>query len=409
MRKREGELRFPEGFLFGTATAGHQIEGDNVNSDWWHWEKSGKLPVKSGRAVNSWELWKEDLDLAKNLGTNAYRFSLEWARIEPAEGKFEPSALKHYEEEIVYLHRLGMQAMLTLWHFTLPEWFAKKGGFSRRENLWYFERFIKFVLANLTEPPDYWITLNEPSNVYVGGSYIYGLCPPGKRDVWSTVSVFFNLAEPHRVAYGLIHARYPEAKVSAAINMMCFENFDRNPLLSVLAWAGDLFFNRLFLRRIVGFMDFVGVNYYYVHETRWRDLLPRALTRRIIKEIQLGERFDIAWPVYPQGIYKIVMSLKKYGLPIIITENGLADDRSGKREAFISDTLEWLRQAMGDGAEVSGYFYWTLMDNFEWTSGYEPKYGLYSVEPKTFKRILKPSGKYYRKICRDKALIVGEG
>lgn len=409
MDKIDEKIAFPSGFLFGTATAAHQIEGNNIYNDWWHWEQSGKLLVKSEKACRGWTLWKDDINLAKSLGNNAYRFSIEWSRIEPQEGKFNLSALKHYEQEIKYLHKLKMKAMLTLWHFTLPQWFSDKGGFTKKENAWYFSRYVNYVLYNLAEVPDYWITLNEPSNVYVGGGYLYGVCPPGKKSLWVTLRVLFNLIKPHKIAYKLIHQKYSQAEVGVALNMICFENFNKNPLLNMLSWIEDKFCNRLFLDSILNDLDFIGVNYYYVHRTGWQDLLPQKLTRKIIKDIQLGKNIGIGGPIYPQGIYKIVTGLKKYNLPIIITENGLADDKDNYRKNFINNTLAWLWQAIKEGADVRGYFYWTLMDNFEWTSGYEPKYGLCSVDKKTFKRNPRESAKYYAEICKTGVLNLDQG
>jgi beta-glucosidase len=395
--------RFPKGFLWGTATSAHQIEGDNIHSDWWEREQNGKVGVKSGRACNSWNLWRQDINLAKSLHTNAYRFSLEWARIEPHDGEFNLTALRRYEQEIKYLHELGTQVMLTLWHFTLPQWFAAKGGFAKKENIIYFTRFISYVVNHLVTPPDYWITLNEPSNIYVSCAYLIGIWPPGERNLVKALQVFSNLISAHRSAHKVIHDKYPEAQVGAALHFMCVESFTKNPLLQLISWLVDLIVNRIFLFFIKNSLDYLGVNYYAATWVRWGHLFPQVKTASDLIPIYYGTDHDL-WRDYPQGLYKILISLKKYHLPIIITENGVADSQDRIRARYIKDHLEWAWQAIRDGVDLRGYFHWTLMDNFEWSLGFKPKFGLFSTDFRTFKRTPRPSAAAYARICRLNAI-----
>lgn len=405
--RRQTTLRFPKDFLFGTATAAHQIEGDNIHSDWWHWEQGGRLPCQSDKACDSWHRWQEDIDLAKSLHTNAYRFSLEWARIEPEEGKFDLEALKHYEEEIRYLHAQGMKAVLSIWHVTLPQWFAHKGGFAKRINLWYFSRFVKYVLDNLKTYPDVWITLNEPSHTYVGAAYIAGTWPPGRKSIILALRAFFNLVFVHKVIYRLIHEHDQKAEVGVTFPMTCFEYFGKNPLLFTFRFFADLILNRSFLLLVRNNLDFIGLNYYAMHRFKWWDFLPKKITRSVAEKIMLGKRSDLGVPVYPRGLYKLIMELNKFGLPIYVTENGVATANDTRRIAYIADHLEWLWQAIKDGADVRGYLYWTLMDNYEWAFGYEPKFGLCATDFQTFARKPRPSAKFYAGICKRNALLLG--
>ncbi len=405
---KEQVLQFPKDFLWGTATAAHQIEGNNVHSDWWAWEQDGRLPHKSGRACDSWKRWKEDVDLAKSLNTNAYRFSMEWARIEPEEGKFNLEALKHYEEEIKYLHKQGMQAVVTLWHFVLPKWFADKGGFTKRGNLFYFARFVGFVTSNLEESPDPWVIINEP-NVYVGSCYLSGIWPPKRRRNWVNITkVFFNLVEAQRRGYTIIRERWPEAVVGDAISMPCVENFSGNPLFAVVKWWGEVYTYKFYLWLTRHYRNFIGLNYYVVHEIRWDNLLPKLPTQKDIERVfDRGGSNDLGWLIYPQGIYKLLKWLAGYRLPIYITENGIADAADVKRQAFIADHLEWIWQAISEGVDVRGYFYWTLMDNFEWAMGFEPKFGLCAIDDKTLDRKPRPSAGFYGKVARNNELVLG--
>jgi len=390
------ESNFPPGFLWGTATAAHQIEGNNSNNDWWHWEKSKKDIPDSGVACNHYDLYKEDFKLAKEiLHNNAHRLSLEWARIEPREGVYDEKEMLHYKKVLGELRRLGLKTMVTLHHFTNPLWFAQKSGWEKKENLKYFKRYVSFCAREFNDLVDYWIVINEP-NVYLTMSYLRGFWPPEKKNLLLALRVFLNLASAHKRAYRIIHQTIPAAQVASSINMAYFK-----PSLLVETVA-----NYSFILLSPRSWDFIGINYYFLHQFDLNKIpLIRKIKRKDFLKLIGGEKTDLGWPIYPQGIYEVVKkNWKKFKIPIIITENGIADKGDSKRPRFILDHLTWLNQAIKEGVDVRGYFYWTLMDNIEWGLGKKARFGLFETDYKTLKRIPRKSAFLYGKICQDNAI-----
>jgi beta-glucosidase len=213
-------LTFPKGFLWGTATAAHQVEGNNVHSDWWDFEQKGKTLSKetSGVAVDHYKRYEEDFDIAKSLNQNAHRFSIEWSRIEPEEGRFQIDEINHYKDVIQALKNRGMRVLVTLMHFTLPLWVAKKGGWSNKKTIKYFTRYIEQILPFFGEDVDFWITINEPI-IYSLNAYLKGTFPPGTKNILSFLKIESNLALAHREAFFTIHKFYKDAVVGLAKNI----------------------------------------------------------------------------------------------------------------------------------------------------------------------------------------------
>lgn len=397
------ELAFPKNFLWGAATAAHQIEGNNLYSDWWEWEQRGGGTEPSGKACDHYRLFEKDFALAQKLNQNCHRLSLEWARIEPAEGKWDEEALEHYRTVLESLRQKKMKTFVTLFHFTLPTWFARKGGFEKRSNLKYFYRYTKLVASRLGDLIDFWLTINEPS-IYIGSSYLGGLWPPQKKNWFSALKVNFNLVAAHRNAYTLIHRIRPRAKAGMAMNISAYHAHGLflgtflAKLIKFVTTDSFYFFSR-------GYHDFLGVNYYFYHQLSWGDFfLFRKLKLKNIQQTIMRERSDLGWPIYPPGIYEVLTDLKKYRLPIYITENGIADAKDKLRAKFITNHLCWLHQAIKEGADVKGYLHWSLIDNFEWAFGFKPRFGLIEVDYRTQKRKIRPSALVYAKICRENDL-----
>ena len=397
------EFIFPKGFLWGTATSAHQTEGGNFHSDWWEWEKNHKLVENSGIACDHYHKFKADFNLAKQiLHNNAHRFSIEWAKIEPEEGKFDQEEVSHYREVLQELKKLDLSSLVTLHHFTNPAWFAKKGGWEKRENIYYFEKFVWKCAEEFGDLVDYWIIFNEP-NVYAQLSYMIGHWPPQKKNLLLAFQVLLNLALAHKKSYRIIHQKYNKAKVTSVINMSAFKSY--NFIDNILIPPERFLTNYSFLSLTKGHNDFVGINYYFLHISRWADIFLKNLERHESKTLQLGGLTDVGWPSYPQGIYQVIKeSWNKYKLPIIITENGMADALDEKRPRYIIDHLNWVYQAIKEGTDVRGYFYWTLMDNFEWDSGRKLKFGLFETNYKTLERIPRKSAYIYGKICQENAI-----
>ncbi len=396
------KVKFPKNFYWGAATSAHQVEGGQVN-DWSEWEKGNaerlareakdywqkwqqeKFPEMfqsrnyiSGRACDHYHRFKEDFGIAKDLNHNAHRFSIEWSRIEPKEGRIDEKEIEHYRQVLVALKERGLEPFVTLYHWPLPNWLAKKGGWLNPKAPYYFDRYVKIISENLFDYVRFWITINEP-NVYSGASYFRGIWPPQEKSILKYFKVLNSLVKAHRLAYQSLHLIDLDCQVGISKNNVYFENI---PL-------GDYFWNKCFLNKIKNNQDFIGLNY-YAH-------------RRFPKNKNLSVS-DMGWEIYPEGVYHVLKGLKKYNKPIYITENGLADKSDKKRAQFIKDHLVWVHKAIEEGIDVKGYFYWSLLDNFEWDKGFWPRFGLVGVDYQTFERKIRPSAEIYARICKENSL-----
>ncbi len=405
------KFNFDDDFLWGVSTSAHQTEGNNTNSDWWKFEAEGKVKngERSGTACNSYELYRQDIEIAKALNVNAFRFSVEWAKIEPREGEFDQEVLRHYADEVSYMRKNRIEPMVTLHHFTNPLWLAKIGGWSSKKSVAFFLRYVQRVLDIIGDDVRYFITINEP-NVYAFFGYLQGYWPPEIKDRKKMKKVLANMALAHSKAYDLIHSKIPNAKVSVAINTAIFCPKTLSPLDLIMTRIVNYQYNFAFLDSVfhakarlpVGKitlsngikLDFIGLNYY----TRF--LVSFGLTPKISS----GDlpKTEMGYELYPQGIRDIIKNMwKRYRIPIIITENGVADEEDKIRTKYIMKILESLSISVSEGVKLKGYFHWSLMDNFEWREGFKPRFGLYHTDFKTFKRTLRKSGEFYSKICSN--------
>lgn len=337
----------------------------------------------AGRATDHYHLYEKDFDLAQSLNQNAHRFSLEWARLEPEEGSFNLKEVEHYREVIRALRTRGLEPFITLWHFTLPEWFYKKGGFEHPRASFYFSRYVEFVWRELGEGTKYWLSINEPL-VYASNAYLKGVWPPFQRNFLRAQKVLKTLISSHLILYDMKRHRFPELLLGVAKNNISFH----------FGFLRRYFWNFYFLNKIVSSLDFIGLNYYF-----HRPWLIRLRSKNI-------PRSDMGWEIYPPGIYQVLKELKKYHCPVFITENGLADAQDNQRAKFIKDHLFWAHRALEEGVDLRGYFYWSLLDNFEWAHGFRPRFGLAEVDYQTLERKIRPSAREYAKICQNNALEV---
>jgi len=391
-------------FLWGVATSSYQIEGGITNNDWADWEK---LPgtirdgAVAGEASGSWAHWSRDLDRVQSLGLNAYRFSLEWSRIEPEEGRFDATALAKYRAILTGCRERGITPVLTLHHFTNPRWFLARGGWEDRANLALFERYVRLAGEHYGDLVDVWITINEPE-VYGFYAYDAGLFPPGLKDRLRALRVIANLLEAHGVASQALretdridadgdgHATL----VGAAKHWVLLEPRNRwSPLDRIAAVAQERVFDVAVARALSGGMidlwipgvpavkrrvdalqgasDFLGVNYY----TRWQVGFggdgPLSARPGVPKS-------DLGWEILPEGLETALRACTRFDIPLMVTENGIADGADRWRPDFIRASLAALDRARAAGADVRGYFHWSLMDNFEWHDAYEGKFGLFA-------------------------------
>ncbi|HRY52384.1 MAG TPA: family 1 glycosylhydrolase [Candidatus Portnoybacteria bacterium] len=405
------EINFPLGFLWGAATSSHQVEGGNIN-DWSQWEKNNaerlaseaknkwqswqqeKFPAMfelqnyiSSQACDHYNRWQEDFDMAKSLGHNAHRFSLEWSRIEPKKGEFDQAAIDHYSQMISGLGKRGMEPFVTINHFSLPQWFANMGGWESQEAVLCFGKFVDHLAKTLGHQITFWLTLNEPW-IYIVNSYWRGVWPPQKRSWWRCLRVYKNLFNAHKTAYNIIKSYHPEAQVGLAENNVYFEGW--------LSGPAHWLVNRQFLSLSGQRLDFIGVNYYFHNKIK-------GFNFRKNDNHQVS---DLGWELYPKGLFYVLRRLKKYRKPIYITEGGLADARDLQRANFIKSQLFYISEALAEGVDVRGYFYWSLLDNFEWDKGFWPRFGLAEIDYKTQERKIRSSAWEYAKICKENKLII---
>lgn len=372
---------FPKNFLWGTAISAHQVEGDSRN-DWTVWESQHGSQSQSGKAADFYDRYEEDFKLASQvLHNNSIRFSIEWARIIPEEGKINQKEIDHYLKVLEAAKRQNLIPMVTLHHFTNPIWFAEKGGWTKKENIRHFLDYVSVCKEYFGTLADYYVTINEP-NVYASESYLHGAWPPEKKNPILAYRVYRNLAEAHKKAYHILGKDKP---IGFSINMADFRGV---PFIANLArWL----FNYSFLEMTHGTYTFIGINYY----------MPAYVTPSLREKGLRKSEFN--WSIDSRGLYSVVMQTwKKYHLPIIITENGVSDSKDTLRPDFINDHLACLLEAIQNGADVRGYYYWSLYDNFEWAEGYKQKFGLFSIDynDPVLQRISRKSAELYGRIAK---------
>ena len=409
---------FPKDFLWGAATSAHQVEGGNHN-DWSEWElqnaerlakeaeqKFGHLAswpmireqatkpenYISGVACDHYHRFREDFDIAKQLGHNAHRFSIEWSRIEPEEGKFNGKEIEHYAQVIRALRERGMEPFVTLWHWTLPLWMRDLGGVEAKKFPDYFARYTKYVVERLGGEVTFWMTLNEPTSV-IGQAYARKEWPPQRGSLMAALRVYHRLAQAHRDAYHMIHQVNPNAQVGFG-NVLayiepahCGNPLDRLAVRIATFWSNCYFFN------LVGedTNDYIAIQQYFHSRLAfpWR-------MKNENKKIS-----DMGWELYPESMYHLLKEWTKHGKPIYITESGLADAQDLQRAWFIAEVIQNINRACEEGVDVRGYFHWSLLDNFEWDQGFWPRFGLVDVDYKTLERKIRPSAWDYKKIIDE--------
>ena len=417
--------RFPEGFLWGSATASHQVEGDNQGNDWWAAEQAGRVPHRSGQACDQLNRYSEDFALFAELGQNAHRFSLEWSRIEPSPGFFDPQAIAHYRRVIETARSNGLEPLVTLHHFTNPRWLAEGGGWLHREAISRFERFAREMARAYRGLVRYWITINEPG-VYASQGWVVGVWPPNRpNDIPGALRVLRQMALAHGRAYHAIHAEDPDARVGVAHHWRIFDPADpRRRGDRLIAAVRNRLMNQAFpvaIRRgrlipplgnarvipwLANTEDWVGLNYY----TRERDHFDPRLPHRLFGREMFAdvERNHLRWEIYPEGLYRALLAIAPpgSGAEVIVTENGVPepDDQDRVRPTYLVRHLEACHRAIEAGVRLRGYCYWSSLDNFEWAEGFEPRFGLVYVDYATQTRTPKPSAYLYRDIIRRNGL-----
>jgi len=409
-------VSFPKHFLWGAATAAHQVEG-NTHNQWTVWELENaktkaaqadfhlhdyptwdaiKAQAKSPDNYVSGELgdhytrYKEDFEYLEKMNMNSYRFSVEWSRIEPKEGSWNSEAIAHYKDYLEELRRRGIEPIVTLLHFTLPVWFAEKGGFEKRANVKYFVRFAEKIMSELGNSVRFIITINEPE-VYGFESYYLQNWPPNKSSIFKVWKVSVNLALAHKKATRALHALNRRYKVGIAKNTVYYFPGDTAWVSKLSASIFQYFQDDYFIKKYIRHSDFLGVNYYQS---------ARLLGYRVHNS-EKAKYSDVDWMLAPADIqYALERLHRKYKKPLLITENGLADADDEHREWWIKETIIGMQKALKNGVDLLGYIHWSLMDNFEWAYGKWPRFGLVEIDYKTGKRTLRPSAIWFGRVIK---------
>jgi beta-glucosidase len=404
---------FPKDFFWGASTASHQVEGGTFNQ-WAAWELANakelsqtahqrlgslaswpsiKLQAEdpenyiSGRGIDHYNRYKEDFDIAKELNLNAFRFSIEWSRIEPEEGVWDQAAIDHYKTYIAEMRKRHLEPFLNIWHWTMPVWFTDKGGLLHSRNLKYFERFVQKVADEFAEEVAYVITINEP-NVYASQGYLTGEWPPQTKSLTQFLRVYWHLVKVHRKAYKILKLKKPSLRVGIAAQLANIQAKRPHNVLDGLSTKYMRYFwNWWFLRRIRRHQDFIGLNYYFTDY--YTDVFAKKNPKTPIS--------DLGWYMEPEGVYPLLLRIwSRFKKPIYITENGLADSEDEYRRWWIEETIVAMERALSEGVQLEGYFHWSLLDNFEWAYGWWPKFGLVSVDRQHgMKRTIRPSAKWF--------------
>lgn len=423
----QATYHFPRGFLWGTATASHQVEGNNTNNQWWKFEEEGHTNGRSGLACDWWGgRWREDFDRAAETGQNAHRFSIEWSRIQPEPDRWDEDALDRYRTMLRGLKERGMTPMITLHHFSDPLWLYEECGWEKESVVPQFEKYVRKTVDALKEYATTWCTINEP-NVYALSGYVTGdfpTCKDGHRGVKSAMNVMANMLRGHAAAYRAIHEIQPEARVGYAHHY--------RPMIPKRAWSPldrlmrSIRYNGLNMGfpsgisngvmktpvgnfripEAKGTQDFFGLNYYSV-DTVWFDFRNRD---ELFTASGYPENADLSSTGFianiPQGLFQSIKWVTRTypNLPILITENGVEDAADSMRPRYLAQHLHQIWKAVNFNWPVKGYYHWSLVDNFEWERGWTQRFGLWALDLESQKRTKRPSADLYAEICKENAL-----
>jgi len=387
-------MGFPVGFLWGAGTAAHQVEGANDANDWWEWENDPNSPIAgpSGRACDHWTRYPADLDILAGMGLNSYRFSVEWSRVEPAEGVVSAAALDHYRHVCEAARARGLEPIVTFHHFTTPAWVARAGGWCEAKTATLFARFTETVSAYLRGTFNYAITINEP-NIVAAFGYELGFFPPGLRDLSRKEQAARTLIAAHHEARAAIRRAAPGVRVGLGISM---NEWGALPGYGahMLQLRGSM--EDVYLEATRG-DDFVGVqNYTRLHVGPDGIVGPPPGSRMT----QIGFEFR------PEALGVTVRrAAEMTGLPVMVTENGICTLDDGERIEFTERALKSLEPCLAEGVDLLGYLHWSALDSFEWVLGYWPRYGLIEVDFDTQARTPRASGRWLGRVAQANAVV----
>jgi beta-glucosidase len=411
------DQQFPEGFLWGAATAGHQVEGGNVNADLWplEWEEPSLFTEPSGDACDHYHQYPEDIATLADLGLNAYRFSLEWARIEPEPGYFSRAALDHYRRMIGTCLEHEVTPVVTYCHFTTPRWFAGAGGWAGDDAVDRFARFAARATDHLGDLLGWVATLNEPNVITM--MELTGVIPMGTSDGPAMTTTAAAAAagvggyDPARYRMGLVGTNVERM---AALHRAAFEAIKSGPGDAQVGWTlalvdlqsadgGEARLDRARQGAQLDFLDVSRGDDWVGVQTYSRNVLGAD---GVVPVAEGTPTMQTGWEVYPAALgHTVRLAAEQTGVPVMVTENGMATDDDQARTAYTRAALEGLVACLGDGVDVRGYLHWTLLDNFEWMAGYAKTFGLIAVDRATLARTVKPTARWLGEVARANRLV----
>jgi len=420
----QASYHFPRGFLWGTATAAHQVEGNNTNNNWWRWEQEGHTNGKAGLACDWWGgRWREDFDRAAEGRQNAHRFSVEWSRIQPTPDTWDEDALERYRVMLRGLRERGMTPMVTLHHFTDPLWLYDRCGWEDEEAVLFFEKYVRKVVEALKEYVSYWITINEP-NVYALNGYVAGDFPACHKGIRVGMRVMANLLRGHAAAYHAIHeiqrearvgyahhfrpmvAKHPSSPLDVLMRKIRYDALNLGFPSGVSTGVMKTIVGNFRIPEAKGTQDFLGINYYSVDTVSFH--IGKAKQLFTHGEFPADSDFSDTKFIanVPEGIFETIKwAVHTYpNLPILITENGIEDADDHIRPRYLAQHIHQVWRAVNFNWPVKGYFHWSLVDNFEWERGWTQRFGLWGLDVETQKRTKRPSADLYAEICKENGL-----
>lgn len=421
-------LTFPPNFLWGTATAAHHVEG-NMNNSWSHWENMEPGVIfqnhKHGRACEWWDgRWVEDFDRMQYLGHTTHRLSIEWSRIQPTPDGIDDTAVEKYRDMLQGLKQRGMRPMVSLHHFTNPMWFEDEGGWLSHRAVDRFTHWTQIAVERFGDLVDLWCTFNEPM-VYAVQAYLVGMFYPGGHNLRKFYKASELLMRAHADSYHTIKAKYPSVEVGFAKHFLKLDALPPRLINQRPVQLVHRIFNMAFMEAAVtgmielpwrksvhvpelaDSMDYMGVNFYQRYRGGLAPFSPKTLFLKQVPEPDAPYSPPMWGEIYPQGLFEILKMVWKVARkPIYITETGTPDKGDEVRRWYIARALHSVWHAINFNIPVKGIYYWTLLDNFEWTAGYNPefKFGLYETNFETQERTLRPSGEFFREISLANAL-----
>ena len=418
------ELHFPDGFLWGTGSSSHQVEGNNVNNDWWEFEQNAKKIKNgdvSGKSINQYELFDGDFAMCEKWGHNTHRFSIEWSRLFPEEGVVNQKEVDHYKKVFESLLAHNLIPFPTLFHFCVPLWFRKLGGFEKKENLDHWKRYVELVAKEFLPFAKKWFTINEPgANTF--GSYLTGDSPPNKINPPLAYIVYENIMRAHGSAYHILkNAGAEEVDIVKSVvptypanpddeRDVKQANFSWNFYTGVVtralregvfAFPESTHHKPVEIPELKGSSDVFSITYYQRAIVSHKNPLKLEIATSDDEVVsQMGQG------CYPKGIHECLHRCAKElpGMPLMVSENGICAKQDIDRIKFLEGHISEVHHAISDGLDVRGYLYWTLIDNFEWTQGWEPKFGLVGCDRETFERQPRPSAEMFSEIAKANAI-----